>query len=306
MPLSDTMLERLDGWRNAAMEFGPLLMGEPLDTPLAEIRERYNRELARNLPPAGVRITDIEMDGIPSALVTPDNVVGDRAMLYIHGGGYVSGGPSGYHGIAGHFARMLGARIFVPDYRLAPDHIFPAPLDDVLAAYRWLAGRVHDTSQIVLAGDSAGGAMVVSVMVKARNAGLALPAAGVAISPWPNLEMTGTSYITRDGIDPLCNREFLVRMARIALGSTRPNDPDVSPVFADVRGLPPIHIQVGESEVMLSDAIQLASHLAVNRVRTSLEVWPDMFHVWPMFADVLPEGMEALESASAFLERALR
>lgn len=307
MPLNDIVRERLDGWIAAAGGFAPLLMGLPMEEPIADVRERYNRELARNLPPERVTVTQVDMGGVPGTLVTPDAARDDRAMLYIHGGGYVSGAPSGYHGIAGHYAKLLGASVYMPDYRLAPEYPFPAPLEDVLTAYRWLIGQVGNAGRIVFAGDSAGGAMVVSAMVSARDAGLPLPAGGVAISPWADLEMTSASYMTRDGIDPLCTRDFLVRMARLALGTrTRPNEPNVSPVHADVRGLPPILVQVGESEVMLSDAIRLASHLAEYRVRVSLEVWPDMFHVWPMFAGVLPDGMEALENGGAFLDRVLR
>jgi epsilon-lactone hydrolase len=306
MPLNDIVRDRLDGWKTAAMAMAPLLTGEALSDTPDVLRARYNPELARNLPPPGVSISDVDMGGIPGAQVTPDNLRPGRAMLYIHGGGYFSGGSAGYHGIAGHFAKLLGARVYIPDYRLAPEYPFPLPLDDVVKAYAWLVDETGGSGKIVLAGDSAGGAMVVSTMVRGRNAGLRLPAGGVAISPWANIEMTGETYVTRDGIDPLCTREILVLMARAARGAARPNDPDISPVFADVRGLPPVLVQVGESEVMLSDAIRLASHLANYRVRTSLEIWPDMFHVWPMFADVLPEGMEALETASAFLERAMR
>lgn len=305
MPLNDAMRERLEGWKEVAMALAPLLLGEELAETPDVLRARYNRELARNLPPADVSVSHVDMGGIPGALVTPAEPREERAMLYIHGGGYFSGGSAGYQGIAGHFAKLLGASVYVPDYRLAPENFFPAPLDDVAKAYAWLAANLERADRIVLAGDSAGGAMVVSTMVRARNAGLPLPAAGVAISPWANLEMTGASYTTRDGVDPLCSREILALMARAILGTTRPNDPEVSPVFADVRGLPPILVQIGESEVMLSDAIRLATHLADSRVQTSLEVWPDMFHVWPMFADVFPEAREALESAVSFLDRRL-
>ncbi len=306
MPINDAMRERLEGWKVAAMALAPLLLGEELSETPDALRARYNAELARNLPPADVSVSSVDLGGIPGALVTPSEVHDGRVMLYIHGGGYFSGGSAGYYGIAGHFAKLLGASVYIPDYRLAPEHPFPAPLDDVTKAYAWLAADPERAERIVLAGDSAGGAMVVSTMVRARNAGLPLPRGGVAISPWANLEMTGASYTTRDGVDPLCSREILVLMARGILGATRPNDPDVSPVFADVRGLPPIMVQIGESEVMLSDAIRLATHLADSRVRTSLEVWPDMFHVWSMFTDVFPEAREALESAASFLDRRLR
>lgn len=305
MPLSEIMLQRLEDWKQAAMQFAPLLLGETPERPLADIRADYNRELARNRPPAGVDCATVDMGGVPGMLVTPDNARGGRVLFYIHGGGYISGGPSGYLGIAGHYARRLGARVFLPDYRLAPDHPFPASLDDVVAAWRWLVAQEGGAGNIVISGDSAGGAMVVSGMVRARGLGLALPAGGVAISPWANLEMTGASYATRDGIDPLCNREILLLMARCALGTTPANDPDASPVFADVRGLPPVMIQVGESEVMLSDAFQLAAHLAESQVRIALEVWPEMFHVWPMFTDILPEAGQALDSAARFLDSLL-
>lgn len=306
MRLNEATLERLDGWRAAAMALAPMLLGEELSATPEELRARYDQELARNKPPVGISVSQVDMGGIPAALVVPDQPKHGRAVVYIHGGGYFSGGSAGYLGIAGHYAKMLGASVYVPDYRLAPEHPFPAPLDDVVKAYAWLASDEPRAGKIVLAGDSAGGAMVVSAMVRARNAGLAMPVGGVAISPWANLEMTGASYTTRDGVDPLCTREFLVLMARTILGSTRPNDPDVSPVFADVRGLPPILVQIGESEVMLSDAIRLTTHLGEARVQSSLEIWPDMFHVWPMFAGVLPEADEALESAAAFLERRFR
>lgn len=305
MPLDDVVKKRVEDWKEAAMRFAPVLLGQELEATPDALRESYAQELGRNLPPEGVSFQSVDMGGTPGTVAIPDNVRGDRTLLYIHGGGYLVGSPSGYLGIAGHFATMLGARVYMPDYRLAPEHPFPAALEDTLAAYRWLLAEIGDARNIVFAGDSAGGAMVVTTMVKARNAGIALPAGGVAISPWANLEMTGASYTSRDGIDPLCTREALVMMARSALGTTRPNDPDASPVFADVRGLPPILVQIGESEVMLSDAMRLAMHLAENRVRMSLEVWPDMFHVWPMFASILPEGMQALETASAFLNRNL-
>ena len=305
MPLSEIMLQRLEDWKQAAMQLAPLLLGQTPERPLADIRADYNRELARNRPPAGVTSEDVDMGGVPGMLVTPDNARGGRVLFYIHGGGYISGGPSGYLGLAGHYARRLGARVFLPDYRLAPDHAFPASLDDVVTAWRWLVEREGGAANIVISGNSAGGAIVVSSMVRARRLGLALPVGGVAISPWANLEMTGASYTTRDGIDPLCNREILTLMARCALGTTPAGDPDASPVFADVRGLPPVMIQVGESEVMLSDAFQLAAHLTDHRVRTTLEVWPEMFHVWPMFTDILPEAQQALDSAARFLDSLL-
>lgn len=194
--------------------------------------------------------------------------------------------------------------MYVPDNRLAPEHPFPGAINDILASYRWLFDNRHSAKSIVFSGDSAGGAMVVTVMVAARNAGLELPAAGVAISPWANLERSGSLMTTREGIESTVTRAGLDLMAEAFLNGALRNNPDASQVFADVRELPPIMIQIGESEVMLSDAMRLATHLAENRVRVSLEVWPGMFHVWHVCCR-LPEGMQALEGAAAFLETAL-
>lgn len=303
MPITPAVQKLLDDWNAASSSFGPLLMGNPGDW--AAEREKYTRVLARHPTPDGVFVTEIDMGGIPATMVTPDDAEEGRILLYIHGGGYIAGSPSAYHGLAGHYARLLKAVVYMPDYRLAPEHPFPAAIDDNLASYTWLLKQGHDPKAIAFSGDSAGGAMVVSVMVAARNAGLALPAAGVAISPWANLEHSGSSMTTRDGIDPTVSPAGLDLMAKAFLNGALKNNPDASPVFADVRGLPPILLQIGESEVMLSDAMKLAQHLAENRVRVSLDVWPGMFHVWHMFASVLPEGMQALEGAAAFLDDAL-
>ena len=204
------------------------------------------------------------------------------------------------------FAKLLGAKVYLPDYRLAPEHPFPLSIDDTLQAYRWLLDQGNDPKSIVFSGDSAGGPLVVSVVVKARHAGLPLPAGGAALSPWANLEHTGASIDNRDGLDPQASRIGLTLLAKAFLNGALPNDPDASPVFADVRGLPPILVQIGENEVMLSDAMRLATHLGENRVRVSLEVWPGMFHVWHLFAAILPEGMRAVENAALFLEQAMR
>lgn len=302
MVFSRDVQARIDGWNEATIDFGPLLRGEPGDW--AAARATYLAALAIHPAPEGVMIEDVDMGGIPAVLVTPEAGARDKIMLYIHGGGYVAGSPAGYHGLGGNFARMLGARVYMPDYRLAPEHPFPAAIEDVLASYRWLLEQGHAPESISFAGDSAGGVMVVTVMVAARAAGLPLPLAGVAISPWANLEHTGSSMSTRDGIDPTVNITGLNLMARAFLAGALPNSPEASPVFADVRGLPPILVQIGELEVMLSDAIRLASHLAENRVRVSLEVWPGMFHVWHMFSAILPEGLRALRGAVDFIENA--
>lgn len=306
MAYSNEVQVALTNWKAAFSDLAPHLRGDPSEISIEVAREAYVQFLATNQPPEGVVTKAIKMGPVPGTLVAPVQSESNRVMLYLHGGGYFSGSPEGYHGIAGQYAKRLDANVFMPDYRLAPEHPYPTPINDAFEAYRWLLAQGHDARSIVFSGDSAGGAMVVSLMVAARNAGLPMPAGGVAISPWANLEHTGASMENRNGIDPIVSKEALDLIARRFLNGALANNPEASPVFADVRGLPPILVQIGENEVMLSDAIRLATHLAENRVRTSLEVWPNMFHVWPIFADILPEGEQALVNGVRFLEDVLQ
>ncbi|OFJ44480.1 esterase [Pseudomonas koreensis] len=292
-------------WANSLSDLVPVLKGIDTTTKMSDIRDAYAKMLGQNQPPAGVRFEAVDMGGVPATLVTPDELKTDAVLMYIHGGAYIVGRPDGYHGIGGNYAKMLGARVYMPDYRLAPEHQFPAPIDDTLRAYEWLLEQNIAASKIALAGESAGGAMVVSVMVAAKSKGLPLPAVGSSISPWANLEHTGASMSNREGLDPLNSKPVLDILARAFLGDTLANHPLASPVFADVTGLPPILVQIGENELMLSDAMRLANHLADNRVRVNLEVWPGMFHAWHFYAGMLAEGQQALESSVRFIEAGL-
>jgi acetyl esterase/lipase len=292
-------------WANSLSDLVPVLKGTDTTTRMSDIRDAYAKMLGQNQPPPGVGFEAVDMGGVPATLVTPDELKTDAVLIYIHGGAYIVGRPDGYHGIGGNYAKMLGARVYMPDYRLAPEHQFPAPIDDTLRAYEWLLEQNIAASKIAFAGESAGGAMVVSVMVAAKSKGLPLPAVGSSISPWANLEHTGVSMSNREGLDPLNSKPVLDILARAFLGDTLANHPLASPVFADVTGLPPILVQIGENELMLSDAMRLANHLAENRVRVNLEVWPGMFHAWHFYAGMLAEGQQALESSVRFIEAGL-
>jgi len=293
-------------WSESLRDLGPVLTGENKTVSLDEIRLLYSRMLAQNPAPAGITFDDVVIGGVPGQLATPKVLRTDAVVVYIHGGAYIVGEPNGYHGISGNLAQMLGAKVFLPDYRLAPEHPFPAPIDDTLGFYKGLLDEGYPAKKIVFAGESAGGAMTVTVMVAARNSGLALPAGGVAISPWANLEHTGISMTNRETIDVLNTKAGLVFLARVFLQGALPNHPMASPVFADVTGLPPIMVQMGEAELMLTDGMRLATHLAENRVRMTLEVWPHLFHAWHFVANLQPEARQALESAALFLEQCLR
>ena len=305
MPINAEVTAAVQNWSDSLAALPPLLRGEPADKTLDDLRTAYDEMLGAHPTPDGVTIEDVDMGGVPGIVVTPDNLTEGRTLFYIHGGAYIVGSPAGYHGLAGNFARRLQARVFLPHYRLAPEHPFPAPIDDTVTAYRWLLDQGQDPARLVVSGDSAGGAMTITVMTKALRLGIPLPAAGVALSPWANLEHTGASMTNREGLDPLNSKPVLDLLARTFLGGALPNNPDASPVFADVRGLPPILITIGENELMLSDAVRLAGHLAENRVRVTLDVWPEMFHVWHMHQAQLPEGRKALDEAARFLLEAM-
>jgi len=303
--LSKKAQNALNGWIDAAAPVVQKLYGKS-DAGWPEVRTQYMQGLEKIFPAvAGVSYKTITLGGAPAMISERSEHAGSRVVLYIHGGGYVHGGVEAYRGLTGRLATALSARVYIPDYRQAPEFPFPTPIDDVFSAYRALLDSGVHPENLVLAGDSAGGAMVVTIMRRARDAGIPLPAAGVAISPWADLTHSGFSATTREGIDPLCSVDFLNLLARSFLAGELPTHPDASPVYANVQGLAPILIQIGENEVMLSDAIRLASNLGEARVRTTLEVWPGMFHVWHLLAGILPEADRALRNAIRFLEDAL-
>lgn len=303
---SDKKLALLTSWQTAAQPIMQMLQGDGNWT-WKTVRESYVGQMEAWLPPPdGVTFEHVSLDGVPSIRVTPEHVEGDRVLFYIHGGGYVHGGPAMYKSLAGRYAKRLRARVYIPDYRQAPEHPFPVPIEDTFRAYRALFSAGHKSHEIAISGDSAGGALVVTIMRWARSAGIPLPVAGVAISPWADITHSGPSAKTRDGLDPVAGTRILDLLARTFLGNELATHPDASPVFADVRGLSPTLIQMGENEVMLDGGIALASRLAEQRVRTTLEVWPGMFHVWHAFAGLLPEADEALDNAVAFIEREFR
>lgn len=296
----------LDGWISAAGPVVDKIYGTS-EAGWTQVRADYMNGLDRLFPaPEGVTFGTETLGSVPTMTAVSEGNTTERVLLYIHGGGYVHGGVEGYRGLTGRLAKALNAKVYAPDYRQAPDFPFPVPIDDVFSVYRALQSSDVDPKNFVLAGDSAGGAMVVTMMRKARDAGIALPAAGAAFSPWANLTHSGLSATVRDGIDPLCSVEFLNKLARMFLAGELPTHPDASPVFADVHDLAPVLIQIGENEVMLSDAIRLASNLGEARVRTSLEVWPGMFHVWHLLAGILPDADQALRNAVRFLDDALQ
>lgn len=227
-----------------------------------------------------------------------------HVFLHLHGGGYVMGDPAGSRGFTTALAIASRARVISLDYRLAPAHAFPAAVDDALAAYAGLLQGGTPASHVAIGGESAGGGLAMAALVAIRDAGLPSPAGAVLMSPWVDLACTGPSHEGRAAHDPLLTRGVLLDMARQYLQGQHPGAPLASPIAADLRGLPPLLIQVGADEVLLDDAVILAQRARMAGVDAQLEVWPDMIHVWQMFGGVLPEADQAVARIADFLAQA--
>jgi epsilon-lactone hydrolase len=225
----------------------------------------------------------------------------EPTVLYCHGGGYYFCSPRTHRSIVFALATRANASIFSLDYRLAPEHRFPAALDDAVAAYRQLLAMGNSPESIVIAGDSAGGGLALATLVALRDAGDPLPAGGLLFSPWTDLAAAGASIRTNDLADPMFCGAAIKLAAQVYLGDTAPTHPYASPVYADLRGLPPLFIMAGSTEVLLDDSQRVADNARAAGVDCELEVWKKMPHVWPMFAPFIPEANRALDRAAAFV-----
>lgn len=279
--------------------------GPDLTQPAAVARRQFDEMLANIPAPQAVDFDRASVGGLTAHWSTTRHAAAHQVLLYLHGGGFVIGDAWGYRPIWCALAEQAGARGFAVDYRLAPEHTFPAAVDDAVAAYRWLLEQGYSPESIALAGDSAGGGLVISTLIEARRRGLPVPAAGLLISPWADLECRGESIAAKAAEDPSLTREGLLNCAAQYLGSASPSHELASPVHADLEGLPPLLIQVGSAEILLDDALRLARRAGAAGVSVRLEIWPGMPHVWHAFGFMLDEGREATARAGEFLRSRL-
>jgi acetyl esterase/lipase len=252
-------------------------------------------------PPEGVKFEAANAGGVPAEWTAPEGVESESAIVYFHGGGYTLGSIQSHRPLLARLARATGARVLSVAYRLAPEHPYPAAVEDALAAYRFVVASGVSPSRIAIAGDSAGGGLTAACLIALRDAGDPLPAAGVCISPWLDLSLSGESWRTKAGVDPLVQRPQLQMMARAYLAGADPKSATASPFFADLSGLPPLLVQVGTCEVLLDDATGFAERARAAGVEVELDVWEDMIHVWHAFADLLPEARDAIDRIAAYL-----
>lgn len=250
-----------------------------------------------------VKCEKVDAGGIPGEWISTPESVAERVILYLHGGGYVLGSINTHRPMISRISRAAGARALAIEYRLAPENPFPAAVEDAVIGYRWLISVGVDPAKLVVAGDSAGGGLTVATLIALRDAGEPLPAAGVCISPWVDMEGLGKSMTTKTKVDPMVQREGLVMMAKAYLGDADPRTPLAAPIYADLTGLPPLLIQVGTAETLLDDATRLAERAKSASVDVVLEPWEEMIHVWHAFAVMLPEGQQAIERIGEFVRK---
>ena len=281
------------------------LAANPRPPGLEDRRKRLD-ELASHHPlGADVRIESADAGGVAAEWSSTPHADPDRVILFLHGGGYVSGSLVSHRAMIAEAGRLSGARTFALAYRLAPEHPFPAAFEDTMAGYRFLLSEGFDPRRIAIAGDSAGGGLTIAALASIRDAGLPLPACGWCISPWVDLAGTGDSLDSKADADPMIQRDYLQELATAYLHGADPLSPTASPLYADLRGLPPLLIQVGSAETLLDDSVRLARRAGAEDVWVRLEVWPEMIHVWHLFYPQLAAGRRALASAGAFLRAEL-
>ena len=247
-----------------------------------------------------VAVEPVTANGVRAEWTSTPQDDRDAALLYVHGGGYVIGSLDSHRHLVSEAGRAAKAWALALDYRLAPEHPFPAAVEDAVSGYRYLLSRGIRPGRIAIAGDSAGGGLVVAAMLAIRDAGLAQPACGWCISPWVDMEGIGETMSTKAEADPMVQQAGLLEMAGLYLDGVDPRSPLAAPIYADLRGLAPLLIQVGAAETLLDDAIRLAKIAGAADVRVDLQVWPEMVHVWHLFHPELKAGLRAIEAGGAY------
>lgn len=274
----------------------PLPEGASFD----EMREGMEQMTAAAPLDEDIRYEPVDAGGVPAEWAIATNARDDHAVLYLHGGGYVIGSVRTHRGIVGNLSRATEARVLSVDYRLAPEHPHPAAVQDGTAAYRYLLDQSFDPKHLAIAGDSAGGGLTAATLIALRDSGAALPAAGALISPWLDLTQGSESMKTRAAEDPMVTKDGLQAMADAYINGADPKTATISPLFAELAGLPPLLVQVGTAETLLDDSTRFAEAAKEAGVEIKLDVWDDMIHVWHAFAGLLPEGKQAIDDIAAF------
>ncbi|NHJ21951.1 MAG: alpha/beta hydrolase [Candidatus Lokiarchaeota archaeon] len=252
--------------------------------------------------PDDVESEHVDIDGLSGKIFVTPHSRDDRIILFLHGGAYIAGSveTSKYHSVL--IARLSKAQLLNINYRLAPEHPFPAALDDAVKAYNWLIEeKKFSPKNIVIVGVSAGGGLAIATLLKLKELKLELPLAAVCISPWTDLTFTGATYNERAKIDPFTSPDNLDFSARLYAGESDPSNPYISPIYGDLKGLPPLFVIAGTAEILYDDSNRLAEQARVAGVEVTLDIWEDMIHAFPVFASVAPESKSAIEKIGNFI-----
>jgi acetyl esterase/lipase len=284
-----------------------LLGSKPRPVGWSERRQRLD-EVGSTWPVApDVSCEAVDCDGVAGEWSIVPGSVASRVLLYFHGGGYCSGSIVSHRRLVTEAGRAAGMRTLAIGYRLAPEHPYPAAHEDALAAWRFLRRQGIAAGNIAVGGDSAGGNLTLGLIQRLRAAGEPLPACAWLVSPWTDLTMSGSTLQTKDAIDPLIHKAYLAELAdAYAPSSINRRDPLISPLFADLAGLPPVLIQVGSAETLLADATRLAEAAGAADVDLTLQIWSHMIHAWPVWNARLEDGRRALASAGQFIRAQIR
>ncbi|TFG15195.1 MAG: alpha/beta hydrolase [Promethearchaeota archaeon] len=278
-----------------------------------DIKERVqkSREALEDLAklvkvPKDVKIQKVDIDGMPAEWISAPGTEEDKVVLYLHGGGYISGSINSHRELVSSISRVSKARILIIDYRLAPEHPFPAAVEDSTKAFKWLIENQQiNPRNIIIAGDSAGGGLTFATLLNLRDNGMILPVAAIGLSPWTDLGITGETYKTKIKEDPMVSLDGIIFDAILYLGDTDYKNPLASPLYANLNGLPPILILVGTAELLLDDSRRFAERAKHAGIDITLDIWDDMLHVFPAFAAFAPEGQKGIEKMGEFIKKYL-
>lgn len=276
--------------------------GEYIKMPYETQRRQWEQAALKEQLPSDVIVQTVTVKGVPAEYVYFSGSVCSQVILYLHGGGFTQGSCITHRKLAAHIALKLEMRVLVADYRLAPENPFPAALEDAVKAYCWLLEEGVKSRDIIIGGDSSGGGLAVALMLYLREHNIDLPKATFLISPWLDMTFKGESLMSRKNVDPLVLEEDIKNDAKEYCGDHNPINPYISPVYGNLKGLPPFLIQTGDYEILLSDSIRISENARKDGVSVQLDIWDEMWHVWHAWLEELPEARDAIKEIDRFIK----